>query len=275
MIVSANANSLTRPTRPATYTNRKWGTAYGTLDEIRKIPLPERTESYVPVPQDTLYMMWADAMQQAGFNLSDAVHWTNGAQFVSVVGITRDDLKINGVNAEFGYTAGILNSYNKSRAVSTGVGTEVRICTNGMFSAEVKLKTRHTLNVFDRLDEFVMHSVLTTSRRAWAIRDMFEEYATREVTMSDDRIIDHVLVEAARQEVIPGSGILEVYKHWKTPEHNEFKERNLWSLYNAFTSYNRGRSMFASADRYGRLHSLFKKEFALENETPEELAAIL
>lgn len=262
------------PIRPATYTNRKWGSA-NTLDQIRRIPLPPRTESYVPVPQDTLFEMWSSAMQQAGFSLSDAVHWTNGAQFVSVVGISRDDLKINGVNAEFGYTAGILNSYNKSRAVSTGVGTEVRICTNGMFSAEVKLKTRHTLNVFDRLDEFIMHSVLTTSRRAWAIRDMFEEYATREVTLSDERVIDHVLVEAARQEVIPGSGILDVYKHWKNPEHVEFKERTLWSLYNAFTSYNRGRSMFASADRYGRLHTLLRKEFNLETRTPEEFVATL
>jgi hypothetical protein len=267
--------STRTPVRPATYTNRKWGEAYANLDQIRRIPLPERTESYVPVPQDTLFTMWADAMQQAGFTMSDAVHWTNGAQFVSIVGIDRDDLKFNGVNSGFHFTAGIMNSYNKSRAVSTGIGTEVFICTNGMFSAEVKLKTRHTLNVFERLDEFVSHSVLTTNRRAWAIRDMFEEYSQREVDMNDDRVIDHVLVEAARQEIIPGSGIMEVYKHWKTPEHVEFKERTLWSLYNAFTSYNRGRSLFASADRYGRLHMLFRKEFDLENETPEQLAAVL
>jgi hypothetical protein len=262
-------------TRPATYTNRKWGNAYATLDEIRKIPVPVRTESYVPVPQDTLYTMWSDAMQEAGFTMSDAVHWSNGSQFLSICGITRDDLKINGVNADFHYTAGIMNSYDKTRAVSTGVGSEVFICTNGMFSAEVKLKTRHTLNVFDRLQEFVMHSVLTTSRRAWAIRDMFEEYSTTEVNMLADQLIDHVLVEAARQEIIPGSGIMEVYRHWKNPEHVEFKERNLWSLYNAFTSYNRGRSMFASADRYGKLHNLLRDSFHLENETPEELAAVL
>ena len=267
--------STTAPIRPATYTNRKWGEAYANLDQIRRIPLPQRTESYVPVPQDTLFTMWADAMDKAGFTMSDAVHWTNGAQFVSIVGIGRDDLKFNGVNSEFHFTAGIMNSYNKTRAVSTGVGTEVCICTNGMFSAEVKLKTRHTLNVFDRLEEFVNHSVLTTNRRAWAIRDMFDEYSKTEVNMLSDQLIDHVLVEAARQEIIPGSGIMEVYKHWKTPEHVEFKERNLWSLYNAFTSYNRGRSVFASADRYGKLHMLFRNTFNLENETPEELAASL
>lgn len=268
-------NNPTVSSRPSTYTNRKWGEAYATLDPIRRIPLPARTDTYVPVPQDTLFTMWADAMQKAGFSLSDPAHWTNGAQFVSLVGISRDDLRMAGVNAEFFYTAGILNSYNKTRAVSTGVGTQVRICDNGMFSAEVKLKTRHTLNVFDRLEEFVMHSVLTTSRRAASIRDMFTEYASRPVDTSEAELIDHVLVEAARQEIIPGSGIMEVYKHWTTPEHAEFKERTVWSLYNAFTSYNRGRSLFASADRYGRLHNLLKDAFALEEKTPEEIVDTL
>lgn len=270
MIITHN-NTPTVANRPATYTNRKWGEAYSSLEPIRRIPLPACTDSYVPVPQDTLFTMWTDAMHKAGFTTSDPLHWTNGAQFVSIVGISRDDLRMAGVNAEFFYTAGILNSYNKTRAISTGVGTQVMICQNGMFSAEVKLKTRHTLNVFDRLEEFVAHSVLTTSRRAASIRDMFNEYSQVEVSETDDNLIDHILVEAARQEIIPGSGIMDVYKHWKTPEHAEFRDRNVWSLYNAFTSYNRGRSLFASADRYGRLHVLLKNAFQLEERTPEEI----
>lgn len=276
MIRSNNTTAV----RPATYTNRKWGEAHGSLDHIRRIPVPPRTDTYVPVPQDTLFTMWSDAMQKAGFSLSDAVHWTNGHQFMSLVGITRDDLGINSenltvTNADFFYTAGLLNSYDKTRAVSTGVGTQVFICSNGMFSAEMKLKTRHTLNVFDRLDEFVAKSVQTTSARAAAIRDMFSEYARTAVDTDDPSLIDHVLVEAARQDIIPGSGIMEVYKHWTQPEHREFEEPTVWALYNAFTSYNRGRSMFVSADRYARLHGLFKRSFSLISSTPEELVDTL
>lgn len=53
---------------------------------------------------------------------------------------------------------------------------------------------------------------------------------------------DHLVLEAAHRGVIPSSLILDVSKEWRTPRHPEFKERNGWGLYNAFTEHAKRKS---------------------------------
>jgi hypothetical protein len=81
-----------------------------------------------------------------------------------------------------------------------------------------------------------------------------------------------VVCRAYNEGVVPASGIGQVLDHWKTPEHAEFKDRNVWSLYNAFTSYDRGRNMFERTTRTNRLQNILNEEFGINSVTPQETA---
>jgi len=256
----------TIPARPSTYTNKRWGSAL-TESQIRAIPVPPSTSSYSAVPQMDLVNKWAVQLEKEGFRLSEPVHFSNGSQFVTKFSLAGEGLP---VRDDLGFEAAIMNSYDKSRAISTGVGTRVAVCTNGMMSAELALKTRHTGFVYKRLDHFVQMSAKTVRLRAAATIDMFEEYEHVSVDRSRS---DYMIMESMRRNIIPATGIGEVWRHWHTPEHHEFKPRTVWSLYNAFTSYYRGRSEFAATARFGALHRLVKEAFELERKTPEQIVA--
>lgn len=262
--------------RPVALTNGRWGEAK-TEAEIERIPVPATTATYCAVPQIPLFKQWAAKLQNAGYKLSEPVHFTNGKQFISKVTIGRASLPFQAERLwqtpTYTYEAAIMNSYDMSRALSSGLGTRVFVCANGMMSAEVKLKTRHTSLVMQRLDNFLDLSVTTLEARAEATYNMFNEYEITALDKSHKAPVDHLLMESARRGIIAPSGIMEVYKHWVNPEHREFRDHNVWSLYNAFTSYQRGRNEFAATDRFNSLHSLFQSHFNLNSPTPDQVVA--
>lgn len=245
----------------------RWGSNYS-IEDIGRMPVPHATASYQPVPQAVLYKMWGTRMEQAGYRISREQHWASQDQDVFLSLITIQAPSID--NGMYSWQAALINSYNRQVSIKTAVGAEVFVCTNGCLSAEFMLRTKHTGGVWDRLESFVSDSVKSVGYRIDSIRDMFNRY--QEVDVSSDRLVDHVVCDAYRNNVIPASGIGQVLDHWRTPEHAEFKPRNLWSLYNAFTSYDRGRSLFERTGRVNRLHSLFKDKFGLDAETPQQAA---
>jgi hypothetical protein len=243
-----------------------WGKNYS-LDQISDMPVPEATMSYQPVRQTLLFNNWSSAMQAAGYSITSEEHWAtnNRDVFLSKITISAPWLP-SGLG--FRWQAALINSYNRQVAIKTAMGAEVFVCTNGCLSAEYLMKTKHTSNVFNRIDDFVSMSVRTVDFRAKAIYNQFMVYTQTDA--GSDKQVDHVVCEAYRKGIIPASGIGQVLDHWRNPEHAEFKPRNVWSLYNAFTSYDRGRSVFERSHRTNRLHSILNREFALGGETPQE-----
>jgi hypothetical protein len=243
----------------------QWGRVQG-LSEIDTLDIPAATNTYQPVPHGGLYRMWSERLERAGYRITDEEHWVTNSDdvFLSKVSIESSVLP-SGLG--FKWQTALINSYNRQVAIKTAMGANVFVCTNGCLSAEFMMRTKHTGGVWERLNTFVTDSVRTVEYRASVIFRQFERY--NQTDASSDRQVDHVVCEAYRQNIIPASGIGQVLDHWHTPEHAEFKPRNVWSLYNAFTSYDRGRSMFDRTARTNRLHSLLNREYAIAGDTPQ------
>jgi len=246
--------------------SRPWGRNY-TLDDIASMPVPQPTKTYTPVPQATLYKMWSTDLAEVGYNIQSEEHWASNDkdEFISIVTVGRPNNR-DGVG-EWSWQAALINSYNKQVSIRTAVGASVFVCTNGCLSAEFAMRAKHTTHVWDRIEGFIARSVDNMSERLNSINRLFLAYKAADA--SSDRQVEHVICRAYKSGIIPASGIGQVLDHWWTPEHPEFKDRNVWSLYNAFTSYDRGRSLFQRTSRVNRLHALLEDEFAIGEATPQ------
>jgi hypothetical protein len=248
--------------------NLPWGSRVS-IEEISRMPVPEATASYMPVRQDTLFNSWTATLERYGYHIAHDEHWvTKGMDvFISKVRVTAPWLP---TGMGFTWETAMINSYNKQVAVKNAVGTTVFVCTNGCLSAEYLMRTKHTTNVWERLQRYIDQSVVTLEKRAASINRLFTAFQSTDA--GSDRQVHHVVCRAYNEGVVPASGIGQVLDHWKTPEHAEFKDRNVWSLYNAFTSYDRGRNMFERTTRTNRLQNILNEEFGINAVTPQETA---
>ena len=84
-------------------------------------------------------------------------------------------------------------------------------------------------------------------------------------TEIDDNRASNVIIEAARCNVIPKKDILDISNEWLTPQHEDFRDRNAWSLYNAFTEYGKAwtdKNLVAGSQRLMDVTGHFRKQFA-------------
>jgi hypothetical protein len=66
-----------------------------------------------------------------------------------------------------------------------------------------------------------------------------------------------MLIAALDVSVLNPTTLPKVLNSWRNPEHPEFKDRNLWSGFNAFTEHYKGTAMNELAKRTLALHALF------------------
>jgi len=73
-----------------------------------------------------------------------------------------------------------------------------------------------------------------------------------------------LLIRSVDAGVIPVRGIAKVRDLWRTPPHNVFKERNIWSAFNAYTEHLKSTNLF----------ELPRKTFALNKICDDTVARI-
>lgn len=148
-------------------------------------------------------------------------------------------------------SAGLRNSHDKTFALSILSGARVVVCANGVLSAEHIISRKHTCRVdlgteIDRaLDAFVVS--LEGFR---ALHDRLQNH--RLTTTKAHSLV----VELARAGAIPSASILPVVQEYEEPQHEEFRGRNAWSLYNAATECMKSQSPARQADGFKALNEV-------------------
>ena len=84
--------------------------------------------------------------------------------------------------------------------------------------------------------------------------------------MIDRREADHLVLEAYRSGAVLKSKITTVLKEYDEPRHPEFRERNVWSLFNAFTEVYKAHNMDNTVARSMRLNNTFDQFSGLTSE---------
>ena len=202
-----------------------------TLQDLAAVPLPQKTDSYTPVSHYDL----ATNACRVGQELLEHRGWRlDGAQF----GLANEGQRMfglvafrNGIDG-MGLAVGFRNSYDKSMSVGFAIGARVFVCDNLALAGDLVIFRKHTGNLIDHLQDQL---VLTFHKS----QSTFDQ-------LVDDRqvMLDHPIHEEEGFELLGrayGRGLLKprsfvgVVDQWRNPEHEEFRPRNLWSLYNGFT----------------------------------------
>jgi hypothetical protein len=209
------------------------GSRQVTLEDLRLVPLPERTDSYQPVSHYDLVtntaMMAGELLSGRGLKLTESRYSLDkdGNRMFAVMTFR------NGVAQDYGYSIGLRNSYDKSMSVGIAFGARVFVCDNLAFSGSIVYMRKHTLNVETALSKTILPAIYEGLGE-------FKRFSEDVVTMKEVNIHEsggfQLLGEFYAAGALGLHQFAKAVEEWRDPQHDDFRERSLWSLYNCITA---------------------------------------
>jgi len=202
-----------------------------TLDDLRSIPVPPRTNSYVPISHYDYAMKIASIAQDLlpEYKLER-----------SKVGTARSDQQLFGIHTfrtqsdSLGLSIGFRSSIDKSLSAGLVAGASVLVCDNLCLSSdsEVMRLRKHTTNILEDLELMIVRCILRARSTFRSIEAESEMMKSIEV---EDRVAWEMLGYLFGKKVISARQMPVALKEWHKPSHIEFEPRTQWSLFNALT----------------------------------------
>ena len=233
--------------------------SYISSNAIDNIPVPSPTASYTPVPHRHLMHSVMSAFTSQGFDIDKPTHQIHKkkARFVSMFSVSGGGLP---QDKALDWMVGVMNSYDMSRSVTLLFGARVFICSNGAIVADHKLKTRHTLNVWDRIPGLIAESVDVFGDTI--VEAQRRNDTLREIVVDDRKLIDAFAMEVARRGLLPAGKALDYANEIHDPSFNyEVKENSLWNIHNAYTHCAKGMEAGDFARRVIQFDKLLDETF--------------
>lgn len=216
------------------------GGKIATEADIRQVPLPERTKTYMPVGHGDFVDLIENAIGQ---NMPTA-------EIVDrQLGLGRDgkhlfalwELSTAGTPARLDaegddamtLCVGGRNSYDKSMSAGVAGGGKVFVCDNLAFEgSDFVVTRRHTTNVWRDLRAKVQAALARAPQAFTRLSKLKDQMKAIPLELDDGyRLLG----------LLQGHGVLRsgqtiiAFKEWDEPTHEVFAARNLWSLYNCCT----------------------------------------
>lgn len=231
---------------------------YVGYEELATLPLPPARDRFVPMAHKDLFDRAVKNLSMLNYEPVKPKFLVDHTKqkFVATFGVKRNEhahqsLPQNFANNDYQFEVGIINSNDGSMSAKLFTGTRVMVCANGQWSGEVVLSRKHTRNAgYDinrGLRDFVFE-LENTRRDTFANFDKLKEYDFDSKTEVHDFV-----VETCKRNILPWQHAPKVLEHWDNPEHVEFKDRNGYSLFNAYTSHWRGANQFSLSDKTTKL----------------------
>jgi hypothetical protein len=227
------------------------GSEVTTLADVCAVPTPEATSSWNPVSYaDAIAFMKDTARSRLGLEIKTEDYGLNklGNQLFARVTLDTGD-------ADQGLSIGLRQSYNKSLALGAAVGSNVFVCDNLMFSGDAfKVVRKNTLNVWPDFKRLIIEQVDAALPNYEIMRDQTDRM---KATPCHKQRGDSILGVAIGQGVMTPNQASVAFRDWDTHQHEEFAERNVWSLYNAVTEGLKKGSPGGTLERHAKAHDFF------------------
>jgi hypothetical protein len=237
------------------------------LQELYKVPLPEKTDSYIPVSYPWLIDMGKSVFEERGFKLKNENYGLSckGKRMVAMLEFEHEDLN----DKEMGFFWGLLSSYDKSTANISALGGKVFVCENKAVSGDLRFARRHTLNVKEDFRYMIGDHADQALPMFTDMVKQREVLKTIPITHKQGfHLIGEVLGEweqNSRGFLSPNQGTRAI-KAWRShltsiQDENQnkmidhpFKERNMWNWYQACTEALKSTAAHAQLSRHSQLH---------------------
>ena len=243
---------------------------YVEYEDLATLPLPPARDKFVPMAHQDLYDKAVRNLSMLNYEPVKPKFLVDHTKqkFVATFGIKRgfdyvreetnkfmnvSDTSDEFSNNDYAFEVGLINSNDGSMAAKLFTGTRVFVCANGQWSGEVILSRKHTRNAgYDinrALRDFVFE-LEETRRDTFASFDKLKEY-----DFSSKSEVHDFVIETCKRNILPWQHVPKVLDHWDYSEHKEFKDRNGYSLFNAYTSHWRGANEFSLASKTTKLRN--------------------
>jgi len=190
------------------------GTAV-TLAQLQAIPAPPATDSWHPVPHASVFTIVSRLLAAFNMKAIDTQHFLseNNQRYLGSITIETPHS-----DSEFGIV--IQSSTNKSVPYRLYFGENIRMCSNGcLFGSNIQtIRRKHTIPQ-DQVDATlsaltlpILASFNTSLQAHLAQRNLF-----RSTPAPTGPALSHLLVEAVRQDLIPGEKILPTLAYFNDP----------------------------------------------------------
>jgi hypothetical protein len=203
------------------------------FDEIQSVPLPEQTDTYIPVSFGDLV---SNTRKIANRLLND---YSFVKDQYALSGGENKDQRMFAVlqyestdNPEMGYAVGIRSSYDKSMSNGFCAGAQIFVCDNLMFRGEVTYMRKHTKNVWNDIEEKTMTTLYRGIENFQNLTEDSERMKEREIPKD---IAGSFLGRLFINGIMTPRQMQKAKQQWFKPNHEEFEPNTLWSLYNAST----------------------------------------
>lgn len=266
---------IATPEAPTPFDSKNWGTLV-TEDQVRRHRIvPQATRSHQPIPHCDPVEYVQDTLSRMGFVLSEPTIYLTNDDFRSNMfagwGIAHKDLP---ATRGFQWEAYLINSHNKKHSLQLGGGHRTFVCSNGMVHSPLGVyRSKHTthVNAIDKRTGLprwksrllaMAQRLVTECRRLHQTIESFKDVGLDATSAIHHERVRSLTLDAADKGLINAAGALSVYRHWKNPEHEEFKDdQTVWRLMQAFTSQARGKSAFDQKDTMTKVFDMFADEF--------------
>jgi len=222
------------------------------FQELGNYTVPEQTDTYVPVSHqqlvNTVKRIGSDHFNQEPIDGSFEVNRT-GDQFFGSLSWQGD--------GESNLSIGFRNSYNKSLSVGLCVGAEIVVCSNLMFAGDVVKMRKHTGNVIDDLETLVTDLVQHADGSYHEI--IQDTILMQNFELSDTMVGDFLGQMFVNEQILNGSQIKKAKDEWF--HSHTFKERTLWSAYNACTEALKSAHTSHALNKHTDLHKFTEKYY--------------
>lgn len=232
------------------------GGSAATRDQMSRIKTPEGTDRWFPVPHLTVIETVEKELAQLGMRIVNESYGMahEGKRMFGVLQIANEQN-----SKDHSWVAGIRNSHDKTFPAGLCVGSGVFVCDNLAFSSEITLARRHTPNILRDFPMLVSGAVGKLAEKWDTQNNRIEAYKNNGLGRAEAA---DLLVRAMEEKIFPKTRIDQVWNSWKSPEHPEFKDRNVWSFFNAVTENlkprdgSEGHTLWDLPARTNRLHAL-------------------
>ena len=107
------------------------------------------------------------------------------------------------------------------------------VCDNLAFRSELLVHRKHTRFGKDRFHEEICEAV--TALEQFRVAEAARISRMRSVEIGDE-LAESLILRGHLAEIVSPRLLPDLVRGWREPEHEEFRARTVWSLFNAFTA---------------------------------------
>lgn len=233
------------------------------LDAVRRVRTPKETNRWKPVPHATVVDVTRNNLEESGFEIVNECH-NLAKQNDHYFGMFQV-IHPNRVGSDRGTVVGMRNSHDKLFAAGLCAGEAPFICDNLIFHNDVVFTRKHVGEFKAELLNRVQ-AIIKALLPMWEAQDNRVE-AYKDVALNDreaQHLIFDVYEAGNKTNLIGQSTLAQAWEQWKDSDHKVFRDRNLNSLYNAFTEVSKGRNVMHLPKRSEIFHNAFDPVAGLE-----------